>query len=120
MASGYIASVMTPLFCVTNSTISLSAARLTSFHFKSLRGSCMKSNNTQHCRNFCINNSSLSAGVASGKRNNRHFVQHGLFTAWSLVVHNCDIMLLWGLLPPCSTKILMATMVHTSQLSFSL
>ena len=57
--------------CETNSTISLRAALLTSFHFKSLRGSITKSNRTQHCLIFWINKSSLSAGVESGKKNSK-------------------------------------------------
>ena len=63
--SGYIGSVSTPRFVDTYSTISLSAALFTSFHLRSDRGSCTKSNNTQHCFIFCKNKSSLSPGVAS-------------------------------------------------------
>lgn len=52
---------MTPVSLVKNSTISCKAVRLTSFHFKSLNNS-VKSNKTQHCCSFCMNNSSRSAG----------------------------------------------------------
>ena len=69
IASGYTASVITPRFWVTYSTISLSAARLTSFHLRSERGSCTKSNSTIHWRIFCMNKSSRSAGVASTRTN---------------------------------------------------
>jgi len=64
-------SVMTFLLWVMNSTISLSAARFTSFHFRSLKGSEMKSKSTQHWRSFCTNNFSCSAGgtsTATGRR----------------------------------------------------
>ena len=63
--SGYIGSVSTPLFWVTYSTISCSAARFTSFHFKSERGSDTKSKRTQHWRIFWINSSSRSPWLAS-------------------------------------------------------
>lgn len=59
---------MTPLWVVTNSTISCSAARFTSFHFRSERGSATKSKRTQHCRIFCTNSSSRSFDVASATR----------------------------------------------------
>ena len=47
------------------STISLSAARLTSFHFRSLSGSDRKSKRTQHCRSFWMKSFSCSAGATS-------------------------------------------------------
>ena len=58
-------SVTTPLLCVTKSTISFSAARLTSLNFRSLRGSMAKSNKMQHCCIFWMKSCSLSFGGAS-------------------------------------------------------
>lgn len=46
--SGYIGSVITFRLWVIYSTISLKAARFTSFHFRSLSGSETKSKRTQH------------------------------------------------------------------------
>ncbi|TNN44095.1 hypothetical protein EYF80_045721 [Liparis tanakae] len=55
-------SVMTFLLWVMYSTISLMAARFTSFHFRSLSGSERKSKRTQHCRSFWMKSFSCSAG----------------------------------------------------------
>ena len=62
-------SVMMPRFWVMYSMSSVSAARFTSFDFRSLNGSRRKSNTTQHCRIFCTNRSSLSAtGTSTQQR----------------------------------------------------
>lgn len=59
-----MASVMTPFWLLRYSTSSCSAARFTSFHFRSLSGS-LKSNSTLHWRSFWISSSSRSAADAS-------------------------------------------------------
>lgn len=61
-------SVMTFRLWVIYSTISLRAARFTSFHFRSLRGSETKSKRTQHWRSFWMNSFSCSAGGTSRKQ----------------------------------------------------
>ena len=75
-------SVMTLRLWVMYSTISLSAARFTSFHFRSLRGSDRKSKSTQHCRSFWMNSFSCSAGATSvgqgkGEVKGQRSKQHG-------------------------------------------
>lgn len=71
--SGYSGSVIAPVLWLTKSTSSFSAARFTSFHFKSLSGSAAKSNTTAHCRSFWTSNSSRASGDdASAKETHTH------------------------------------------------
>lgn len=70
MISGYTASVSTPRPWVMYAERSLSAARLISFPFKSETGS-IKSNETQHCLNFRMNNSSCSILEISTKESQK-------------------------------------------------
>ena len=111
--SGYIGSVSTPLFWVTYSTISCSAARFTSFHFKSERGSDTKSKRTQHWRIFWINSSSRSPWLASfnwGSLTSSLFwlmlnLKSQKWIGFECTLHNCTcffstqiLALLWDLL----------------------
>lgn len=106
-------SVMTFLLWVMYSTISLSAARFTSFHFRSLSGSDRKSNRTQHCRSFWMKSFSCSAGATSagtkgrksdvGQRAKRPQIKSGSVwfcnsklshsTWWLVAVHANTIMM---------------------------
>ena len=74
MISGYTASVRTPLPAVMQSTTSLSVALFISLPLRSATGS-MKSNPTQHCRSFRMNNSSCSWLGTSEKKIYQNFLQ---------------------------------------------
>jgi len=103
-----MASVMTPLWVVTNSTISCRAARFTSFHFRSDRGSATKSNRTQHCRIFCTNSSSRSFDVASAARNSENITACGNYatlhytTVQTVYSYGKQFTVNWPLLTPSS------------------